>query len=224
MGDDFSYGDEKPSHSVYLDGFWIDQTEVTNQMYQSCVEDSACELPIAIADNYSLSSSLNHPVVNVSWYDAVSYCGWVGRELPSEAQWEKAATWDDTNKVKNLFPWGSSEIDCTLANYGSYDGYTACIGSTTVVGSYPNGASYYGVLDMIGNVAEWVNDWHDPDYYANSPFSNPSGPSSGSAKVLRGGSWYPVWGKYYYPTNRIPIYPTQISSAVGFRCSMRDSP
>jgi serine/threonine-protein kinase len=127
----------------------------------------------------------DHPVTDVSWEDANAYCNWLSKKkglnfkLPTEAQWEKAARGTDGRK----YPWGKNEPDETLANFGwKFD-------KTSPVGSYPNGASPYGLLDMAGNVWEWCSDWYGDDYYKNSPKDNPTGPKIGTSRVVRGGCW-----------------------------------
>jgi formylglycine-generating enzyme required for sulfatase activity len=179
MGSDEGDSDERPVHTVYLDAFHIDRTEVANAQYQACVEAGACDAP-SNTTYYDNSNYAQHPVVHVSWDDADAYCRWAGKRLPTEAEWEKAARGTDGRR----YPWGNSEPDCNKANYND------CVGLTTEVGSYPAGASLYGVLDMAGNVWEWVADWYDPGYYSQSPTRNPPGPDSGELRVLRGGSWY----------------------------------
>ena len=174
------YDDEHPQHTVYLDAFWIDRTEVTNAMYQQCVNAGACQA------NYNYGSDFNapdQPVVGVNWHDAKAYCEWAGKRLPTEAEWEKAARGTDGRK----YPWGNQSPNCSLLNYSAHSG--ACVGHTTPVGSYPAGASPYGALDMAGNVWEWVSDWYNANYYINSPLSNPTGPNSGEMRSLRGGGW-----------------------------------
>jgi formylglycine-generating enzyme required for sulfatase activity len=187
MGSDTSdmeaVDDGKPQHTVFLEAYWIDQTEVTNGMYEKCVVDGGCSAPAASGSYtrsmyYGNSSYANYPVVNVSWYDAEKYCKWAGRKLPSEAQWEKAARGTEGW----IYPWGNSDPTSSLLNYNSNEG------DTTAVGSYPGGKSPYGALDMAGNVWEWVADWFGSDYYINSPLENPIGPSTGAYRVLRGGA------------------------------------
>jgi formylglycine-generating enzyme required for sulfatase activity len=130
-----------------------------------------------------------HPVLNVNWDNARIFCEWVGGRLPTEAEWEKAASWDDETKTKHTYPWGET-IDCSYANYRGKDGGNDfCVFDTTPVGNYESGRSPYGLYDMAGNVWEWVNDWYDENYYQYSPSSNPLGPDSGRYRVLRGGSW-----------------------------------
>jgi len=182
MGSNY-YKDEKPPHEVYLDGYWLGKTEVTVGQYKVFISDTGHEpLPASISKS---SPADDHPVVYVSWHDADAYCKWLSTKkgikfkLPTEAQWEKAARGTDQLK----YPWGSREPDDTLANFGYK------IDKTTMVGSYPAGASPYGLLDMAGNVWEWCYDWYKSDYYKNVPEKNPTGPESVTYRVLRGGSW-----------------------------------
>lgn len=216
MGSATGTGDERPVHTVYLDAFWIDQTEVTNAMYSECVSAGVCNNPLkggSYTRNFYFRDSTfdNYPMIHVTWDDAQTYCSWVDRRLPTEAEWEKAASWDTTNQTQYAYPWGNSSPNNILLNYGRK------VGDTTEVGKYPDGASPYGALDMAGNVAEWVEDWYGDTYYANSPSSNPLGPAAGQYRVLRGGSYL---DHNYSSTFRPSYNPTDSSNYIGFRCAV----
>ena len=214
MGSGFQF--EKPQHSVYLDAYWIDQTLVTNAMYVKCVKAGACQPPAktgsSTRESYYGDSTYDHyPVIHVSWNDAKAYCGWAGRRLPTEAEWEKAARGTDGR----LYPWGNQDPSPTLANYQNEESNEV---DTSEVGKYPAGASPYGALDMAGNVWEWVNDWYDGDYYSSSPASNPPGPATGTERVLRGGSWTNCYTDMR-TANRSNSQPSADIEEVGFRCA-----
>ena len=181
--DPFFYGSEGPQHMVTLDEFWVYRTEVTNAMYQQCVAAQACPRPIyntsnTRSDYYGNPDYDDYPVVYVSWRHAAAYCVWAGGRLPTEAEWEKAGRGTDGR----LFPWGNNNPTNQLAQYNASD--------TTMVGSYPQGASPYGLFDMAGNVIEWVFDRFQATYYSLSPDENPIGPASGSTRVYRGGAYH----------------------------------
>ena len=183
MGSENGAGDERPVHAVYLDSFWIDQTEVTNKMYALCVEVGICRPPTNTSSKsrssyYGNSIYNDYPVIYTDWNMAKTYCEWAGRRIPTEAEWEKAARGTDGR----TYPWGD-DIDCNTANYGG------CVGDTSKVGDYQSGQSPYGLFDMAGNVSEWVADWYDALYYDNPPSNNPKGPNSGQYRVIRGGSF-----------------------------------
>lgn len=220
MGSDKGNMQERPAHKVNIDAFWIDKTEVTTAMYDKCVQDKKCNLPASLEsatrDSYYGNSAFSdYPVIYVSWNDANQYCTWAGRRLPTEAEWEKAARAD-----QRAYPWGNSIGNKPL-------NYSNIVGDTTIVGHYPNGVGFYGVLDMAGNVWEWVADWYSATYYENSPASNPKGPQTGIYRVIRGGSWSGSVSKAnmivrsYYREWRLPTstYATQ-----GFRCAMNAIP
>jgi formylglycine-generating enzyme required for sulfatase activity len=181
---------EMPQHQVMLDAYYIDQTEVTNAMYAKCVSDGACKEPsnkgsFSRPSYYGNSEFNNYPVIYVDWNMAKNYCEWRGDRLPTEAQWEKAASWDDASKTKRIYPWGNS-IDCSHANYYDTENNKKCMVDTTAVKSYPSGRSFYGAYDMTGNVWEFVSDWYDVypggDKNASSNFGQ-------TYHGLRGGSW-----------------------------------
>ena len=213
MGSD-QYDDEKPIHTVYLDAYWIDQTEVTNALYAQCVADGACDAPAKSKSNthssyYGNPEFDNYPVLYVSWGAANTYCAWAGRRLPSEAEWEKAAGWDADAQSQRTYPWGS-EINSAYANYGLN------VGDTTRVGSYESGQSFYGAYDMAGNVWEWTSSL--PKSYPYSAQDGREDLLSSDSRVLRGGSWGDV-GSYLRSASRIGLYPTDTSSVIGFRCA-----
>jgi eukaryotic-like serine/threonine-protein kinase len=238
MGSQFGLIDEKPVHIVQLDSFWLDRTEVTNKMYRNCVQAEKCDEPSNLL-HYNNPQYSNHPVVFVSWTNAVTYCSFVDRRLPTEAEWEKAAIWDPRTNQKLVYPWGN-EYDCSKGNFDDeteldaslmQNGSVSCDGYplTAPVGSFPEGASPYGALDMGGNVWEWVHDafigvnpFSDDtqNYYATSPRKNPWGVPSTSTpyRSLRGGSWNWIYG-YGRSAYRLGFGKDDTYDGVGFRCA-----
>jgi eukaryotic-like serine/threonine-protein kinase len=209
MGSESGATNERPTHNIFLDAFWIDRTEVTNALFLNCIEAGICKDTTFL--NLRNPAYAEHPVVWISRSQASSYCSWVGRRLPTEAEWEKAARGTDGR----TYPWGEG-LSCQRANYRD------CVGDTTPVGSYQIGSSPWGVMDMAGNVWEWVADWYDENYYNYSPSENPSGPSNGSYYIVRGGSW-----RYYYnwdvrTTIRLEIGKSWVENwnNIGFRCAL----
>ena len=211
--------DEHPERLVFLHAFFLDRFEVTNQNYAAFVQSTGHRPPAnnnpasTIWDDVMYPPAIaKHPVVNVSWDDAVAYCRWSGKRLPTEAEWEKAARGTDGRR----YPWGN-DWSWRKANSASYwAGQTIEFQSgadweafwvkgdgarlvkekgikgevlTLPVGSFPDGTSPYGIQDLAGNAAEWVQDWYDPNYYRSAPLSDPSGPERGAIKSMRGGSW-----------------------------------
>jgi formylglycine-generating enzyme required for sulfatase activity len=218
------FADEQPEHIVDLDSFWIDKFEVSNKQYQSCVSAGFCTKPSSSSSSqrksyYGNDTYDDYPVVNINWHDASSYCTWVGGRLPTEAEWEKAARggidkiyWVEESR---LFPWGKDAPTCRLTNFSD------CEGDTVPVNSNISGVSYYGALNMGGNVWEWVSDWYDEDYYSSkSNWLNPTGPVENTdKKVVKGGAFgYIGWfvrvstRAYGNPKVHLPYF--------GFRCAL----
>jgi len=216
------YERESPIHSVFLDSYWIDQTEVSNAQYRLCVDSGECGEPLACKKGeptFNDPHKANHPVVCVNWAEAQKYCQWVGARLPSEAEWEYAYR----GEIRSIFTWGN-EFDGSKLNYCDKncsqthaddrfdDGYSY----TAPVGSYSSGMSWVGVYNMSGNVSEWVADWFEE--YTAETVSNPMGPSTGSEKILKGCSWF------YHPTYcrgaiRPAANPDIRFDYLGFRCA-----
>jgi len=212
MGSDGYTPKTAPEHRVYLDAYWIDQTEVTNEMYARCVQADVCAHPIQSSDvnpYYDNPKYVNYPAVYVSWKAAATYCKWAGRRLPTEAEWEKAAR----GPVGNHYPWGDEEPGTRLLNYQDN------IGGPLPVDRYPLGASPYGALNMAGNVREWVRDWFSPTYYAKWRFyTNPAGPEGGAKKSLRGGGFQDT-AQQVFAYNRFAHKPASAGIDRGFRCA-----
>lgn len=228
--DSEAQSDEMPAHSVTMKGFWMDKFEVTNAMFFACVQAGACEPPIYFKsetrDSYFNNAEFNDfPVVYVPWIQADAYCKWAGRRLPTEAEWEYAARGSDFR----TYPWGDERPDSSRGNFNFF------VGDTTRVGSYAAGASPFGVLDMAGNVAEWVSDYYDSDYYSQGVSINPTGPGARSEyfqRVIRGGTFQDAFKDVRLagrasirgsnPNAPDPLsqdYLGEVSPKIGFRCA-----
>ena len=221
MGNNRGYPNERPEHEVYLDAFYIDETEVTNLYYRTCVREGACNPPEFVDSPsrigyYTNEFYNNYPVIYINWNDAQAYCQWRGGHLPTEAQWEKAARWDPATNESRLFPWGPTAADLYYTNFGYL------LGDTAPVANYPAGRSPIGIYDMAGNVAEWVYDWYQDDFYEQSPYENPIGPPSGRFKVYRGGG-YGATGSALTGSFRQYTSPATEDAQIGFRCAYTPS-
>ncbi len=175
--------DELPRHKVWLDEYWIGRYPVTNAQYEPFVSATKRKTPASWVDGILPAWQKEHPypVNYVSWEDAAAFCAWSGFQLPTEAEWEKAARGTDGRK----YPWGSEKPDRDRCNIKDWYSHATAAGRFS-----PKGDSPYGCADMLGNVWEWCADWYSPSYYEVSPNRNPAGPESGDKRVLRGPSWY----------------------------------
>jgi formylglycine-generating enzyme required for sulfatase activity len=211
-----AYSDERPQHTVYLDAFWMDKFEVTNALYKKCVSDGVCTAPSNESSSkrnpyYDNSKYADYPVIYITWDQANTYCTkWAGKRLPTEAEWEKAARGTDGR----IYPWVGAFDGARLNSWDS----NPRPGDTTAIGSYPTGASPYGIMDLAGNVWEWVADWYNGKYYASSPRNNPRNDTPGPYRVLRGGAWNDSSGNPR-AANRNDNAPTNFNDNVGFRCA-----
>jgi len=201
------YDNEQPEHKVYLDGYWIYQTEVTVAQYRAFCQATSRSMP----DEPSWGWKDDHPVGDVTWHDATAYAKWAGAALPTEAQWEKAARGTDGR----MYPWGNMwDIAKCVNNVGTSRS------SAAPVGSIPADASPYGALDMAGNVWEWCADWYGLAYYSSSPAKNPTGPADGSDRIFRGGSWLNDVAYYFRCAGRGRLDPSDRRYYGGFRCAV----
>ncbi len=211
MGEDAGRRSHQPQRRVYLDAYAIDCTEVTNAAFGVFAAETGYQ---AIGWNARLAEEHGaEPVTGVLWRDANAYCRWMGKRLPTEAEWERAARGIDGRR----YPWGDA-WDSGLANTAE-GGY----GRVQPVGSYPEGASPDGLLDVAGNAAEWVADTFDHNYYTYAPDHNPSGPDLVTDHVLRGGSWAspPEHAQTFFRDSSHSVRP---NPRVGFRCAVYKKP
>lgn len=197
--------DDRPVRGIYVDPFYMDEHEVSNEQYAAFVKATRHRAPYNWPDGKILAGKEKYPVVDVSWDDAAAFAKWAGKRLPTEAEWERACRGIDEGAV---YPWGNRKPAKMDARYNAVDG-PAPVGQ-----SKPN---YFGLFDMAGNVWEWCSDWYAKDYYASAPERNPPGPPQGRYRVLRGGSWADE-EKYLTCANRSWARPAERSPNIGFRC------
>ncbi|MFC2078931.1 formylglycine-generating enzyme family protein [Candidatus Bipolaricaulota bacterium] len=233
---------EQPAHTVLVDGFWIDRTEVTNAQYAAFLNENGNQIEggrrwLDVTSNDRLIEEVDgrfrprlgyedHPVVEVTWYGAAAYADWVGGRLPTEAEWEYAAR----GPTSAVFPWGEEfdgnrlsfcDVNCPFNTRDEQfdDGYV----QTAPVGAFPEGASWVGAFDMAGNVWEWCADWFGESCFDESPSENPTGPETGHKRVSRGGAW---GGDPYdvRSARRGDLWPNGSYPGQGFRCVMDPLP
>jgi serine/threonine-protein kinase len=238
----------RPVHTVALDAFWIDQTEVTNAMFTAFLNEQGNQVDEGVpwlepgAGHRGIvyghieeidgvfrpeASYEDYPVVEVSWYGAAAYCSWVEGRLPTEAEWEYAAR----GPQGWIYPWGDA-FDGVRVNYCDAncpetwrdttfdDGFA----EWAPVRSHPDGASWCGALEMVGNVWEWVSDWWSDDYYTASPISNPQGPGTGTLRIARGGSWFDESWRVSSSCRKALTPSSYRMHWVGFRCVVPAQP
>jgi len=213
MGSDTS-GDaaSKPASQVYLDAFYIDKYEVTNEMYDACAYAVECRKPlqpgsVTRTTYFANPVFANYPVIYVDWKMANAYCAWRGARLPTEAEWEKAARGTD----ERIYPWGSEELDCSYTNYGG------CVGDTTPVDQHDKGQSPYGIFGMAGNVWEWTSSLDK--LYPYDATDGREDPSAFGNRIARGGSWHAFGNSGNVRTDtRLSLDPGYYGAYVGLRC------
>ncbi len=222
--------DEKPQHEVVLSSYWIDMYEVTVSDWGKCKAAGKCNDPKGTSSNcnWGKSGREQHPINCVAWSQARGYCQWLGGDydLPTEAQWEKAARGgcehnggaSGCKSGMRTYPWGEASPSCDLAVFSSGGGDGCGQDSTWAVGSKPKGVSPYGAHDMSGNVWEWVLDWYDKDYYGKLPKNDPVNNQSASDRVIRGGSWNGT-AAGLRAGNRAGGDPGDYGYDTGFRCA-----
>ena len=225
MGNSYGNPDQTPVHTVSLDGFWLDRTEVTNAMFANFLNSEGNQLEggtnwlnpdeplVRVFQKDAIwqvkPGNEKYPIVGISWYGANAYCERVGRQLPTEAQWEFAAKGAQGHR----FPWGSDDLDCDHAQY------QGCGNAPVEVGSLPLGANPLGIYELAGNVAEWINDRYAVDYYQQSLQVNPAGPMNGYYRVIRGGFWNSTYIALQ-TSHRDWAGADKHDSSIGFRCAL----
>jgi len=214
--------DDFPAHRIYLSAFYIDQYEVTNEEFARFLAAKGGTRPWHWAHGEIPKGEEKFPVYNVDWYQADAYCGWAGKRLPTEAEWEKAAR---GGLERNRYAWGNSlttgSVEATPAANGrraaAKPPANVASKGPVEVGKYPpNG---YGLFDMTGNVWEWTHDWYERNYYSISPLENPQGPEAGTVKVFRGAGWIDVDERNWMPSFRNYADPLERAPTIGFRCA-----
>lgn len=225
MGSESGDFDQAPVHTVQLNGYWMDRTEITNEMFARFLNSAGNQREggatwldpidpfvwVVEKDGVwqALSGRGDYPILKVSWHGAKAYCAWAGRDLPTEAQWEYAAKGAHNYR----FPWSNKAPTCRRARFWG------CGNSPVEVGSLLQGSNPWGIYDLAGNVSEWVNDRYAADYYQQSPQAEPAGPLNGYYRVIRGGDWKSTYLSLETAHRDWAGADEQISG-VGFRCAL----
>jgi formylglycine-generating enzyme required for sulfatase activity len=215
MGNDEGEAESRPAISIFVDTFYIDKFEVTNEMYDACVSEGKCRAPRLLGSStrtsyYRMPSFADYPVLYVSWEMARAYCEWRDARLPTEAEWEKAARGVEDERP---YPWGFT-FDCAYANY------PGCVGDTAAVNQYDKGQSPYGVYGMSGNVWEWTSSLDA--FYPYNPEDGRENPGANGKRIVRGGSWniFGGTGGHIRIDTRFAVDPVYYGAYIGIRCAM----
>ena len=231
MGDNKGPRNERPEHMVWVDTYFIDQYEITMERYQKFLDETNHDFPPLWDDGAAFEEAADRPAVGMAWGSAKAYCEWVGKRLPTEAEWEKAARGTDGRR----YPWGHMQPFVDIARYNL--GTTGWVGYAITLAPVTSGVtgmsirhglkegtkSPYGLYHMAGNASEWVVDWYDRNYYEKSPKRNPQGPGTGEKKIYRGGSWEDPPKRLRVTTRASaePNFPVDANDlTIGFRCAM----
>jgi formylglycine-generating enzyme len=204
--------DDLPVRNIWVDAFYLDETEVTNERYAAFLQATGHRIPYHWKGGRFPDGQEQYPVVNVSWDDATAYCAWQNKRLPTEAEWEKACRAGLDSK---MYPWGDDKIAPEKAHYQASDGPVAVCSKE----KSPN-----GLCDIVGNVWEWTSDWYERLYYEKAPERNPAGPEEGLYRVLRGGSWFDEPVLFLTCSYRSWARQRERSPTIGFRCAKSAAP
>lgn len=198
--------DDLPVRTIHVDPFYMDESEVTNERYAAFAKATGRRTPYHWRHGEMPKEKEKFPVVNVSWDDAVAFCGWDAKRLPTEAEWERACRGVAEGR---MYSWGDNNPAAADARYGADSPVAVC-------GKNKN---YFGLCDMIGNVWEWCADWYARTYYEAAPDRNPQGPEKGLYRVLRGGSWFDQPPLFLTCSYRSWARQAERSPTIGFRCA-----